>query len=274
MALVVLIGTLLSMLLSFVLSPFFSPFSIVAFGSAYVLSIIQGGVSLAITAFTSGALISMVNLIEEGQTVSVGRGVQAGLRRLVPLFVVTLTLQIPIWLVAFLQTRSLLYAFTSNNQSSFANPNLLLSTGVFYFIFNLSITLLIQAIGVGAERALVLEKRSVFAALKIGLGLLWRKLKDFVIIGFIFLLLTILVFVLFTLMSSTLFRSTAFSPIAGPQNAVFGLSSTFFNPTTAVFFILSILFGLFVAVFVSGVWTLAFREWQAQERSELSVAAE
>ncbi len=268
MALVVLIGTLLGMLLSFVLSPVFSPFSLVASGSAYLMSIVQGVVSLAITAFTTGALIRMVNSIEDGQTPSIRSGVQAGLSRLVPLFFVTLLLQIPLWLAALLQTRSLFGVFASNNQSGFANPRALLSTGVFYVIFNLFITLLIGAIGVGAERAIVLEKQSVFAALKTGWSLLWRRLKDFVAIGFIFVLLTILVLVIYALMSSTLIRATTFSPIVEFQNGIPGLGSTFLGPTTAVVFVITILFGLFAAVFVSSVWTLAFREWHAQEQND------
>jgi len=252
MALVVLIGTLLSLLLSFVLSPVLSPLALVASGSAYLMIIIQGALSLAITALISGALISMVNSIEEGQTVSVSRGIQAGLRRLVPLFFVTLALQIPLWLVAFLQTGSLLFAFASSGQPSLSNTNALFSTGILYGVFSLVVSLVSGAIGVGAERATVLESQSVFAALKAGWNLLWRKLKDFIAIGLIFLLLVILLalayFLVVRLIGSVLLGG--------------------------IFVIIGIVFSLFATVFESSVWTLAFREWQAQERGELSVATE
>ncbi len=218
MALVVLIGTLLSLLLSFVLSPVLSPFAISASGSVYGLIVIQGALSLAITVFISGALISMVNSV----------------------------------LVSFLQTGSMLDAFTLSNQSSFNSTNALLRTGIFYFIFSLAVSLVIGAIGVGAERATALETRSVFAALKAGWNLLGHKLKDFIAIGLIFLLWVILLALTYFLLANLI------------GSALLG----------GIFVIISILFSIFAAVFVSGVWTLAFREWQAQERGELSVATE
>jgi hypothetical protein len=273
LALVVLIGTLFNLLLSFVLSPFLSPFGLVASGSPYFLSILQGAVNLAITAFTAGALIHMVNSIEDGRAVSVGFGVQAGLSRLIPLFFVTLALQIPLWLVAFLQTRSIVDVFTSSSQSSsFTNLNALFNTGIFYVIFSIFVALLVGAIGVGAERAIVLKKQTVFAALRSGWNLLWRKLKDFMIIGLIFLLFTILLLVISTCMSSALIRSATVSMFAGAQNSISGLTSMFTSPVMALFFVVTLLFGLFAAVFVSSVWTLAFREWQAQEGNESSSA--
>ncbi|HSD85395.1 MAG TPA: hypothetical protein VLG46_16145, partial [Anaerolineae bacterium] len=250
MALVVLMGTLLNLLLSFVLSPVLSPFGLVAAGSSYLVIIIQGAVGLAITAFTAGALISMVNSIEDGQPVSIGFGVQSGLSRLVPLFFVTLALQIPVWLVAFLQARSLVDVFASMGQSGFANPNLPLS----YFILNLLITLLVGAIGVGAERAIVLEKQAVFAALKTGWNLLWRKLKDFVVIALIFLLFIILLFVISICASSIFIRTATVSILSGMQTGISSLTSMFTSPVMAFFFVVSLLFGIFAAVFVSSVW--------------------
>ncbi len=274
MALVVLIGTLINLLLSFVLRPVFSPFAPVGSDSAFFINIVLMVVNLAITAFTAGALISMVNALEEGLPISVGFGVQAGLNRMVPLFFVTLVLQIPLWLVTVLQTRSLLGIFATSGQLSFGNPNALISTGLAYFMLNLFVALLVGAIGVGAERVTVLQKQSVLAALKSGWNLLWRKLKDFVVIGLIFLLLIVLLLVMYYCASSIFINYAAASIFSGTPSIASSLSSMFVNPVTALFFVVGILFSIFAAVFVSSVWTLAFREWQAQERSELSVAAQ
>jgi uncharacterized protein involved in exopolysaccharide biosynthesis len=54
---------------------------------------------------------------------------------------------------------------------------------------------------------------------------------------------------------------------AAAQNGIPNLTSMFTSPAMGLFFIVGLLFSIFAAVFVSSVWTLAFREWQAQERS-------
>ncbi len=219
-------------------------------------SIIETLVDLLLAALLSGALISMVNAISEKQPVSFSTGMDAGFRWLSRLFIINLILAMPIWVIGYFYTRSLNAALTA--EASWSLTQIQQWTGAFgvSVVFILLASILCNAIGVGAERAIVLRQHLVMKALKHGWQLFWTHLGDYIGIALRLLVISIGIGLLF----ACGLLSTGF---------VFGSSGSI---SIIVRTIISLIVSIVITVLESATWTLAFREWQAQERSNLPAA--
>lgn len=224
-------------------------------------------VGLLLTAFLSGALISMVNAIAADQPISVSAGFNAGVRWIVPLFMINLILTIPLWITTYFLSGSLTAALTGAGLGSIAQIQQAIARFGAAWILILLVSLLCSAIGVGAERTVVLRQRSGSEALKRGWQLLWVHLGDYVVIGLLLLVVSIGIGLLFAcgmMATGFVFGTTRSS----------GYFSSSLTLSTIIIAILSSAANIVITVLQSAAWTLAFREWQAQERSELPVAVE
>ncbi len=229
-------------------------------------------VAFLTTAFVSGALISLVNSITNHETITLGGGFRAGLRWMLPLTLIAVVLMIPVWLILFNPAGTVLTIFGSY----YSHPGTVQVTNLLtyaHFIFTeigrlLMVTLVMNAVGIGAERSVVLEGRSILAALKRGVQLLINRIRDFIVIGLVLLGLGLIISALFLGITGPLVESLA--SLLGESS----LPLYFTSPVGLLFTIANFLICAVFAVFASSVWTLAFREWQAQEHSELSVATE
>ncbi|CAG0935546.1 hypothetical protein TFLX_04387 [Thermoflexales bacterium] len=224
------------------------------------------------TAFVSGALISLVNSIANHEAVTLGSGFHAGLRWMFPLTLIAIILMLPIWLMLYNPIGTLLTVF--GNQ--FASPDSIQVTSLLNqsrFIFSrygliLAVTLVMNAIGIGAERSVVLEGNPILIAFKRGTQLLIKRIGDFIVIGLALLGIGLVISALFLAITGPLAEFLA--SLLGKD--VMPLYMT--SPVGLLFTIANFLICAVFTVFVSSIWTLAFREWQAQERSELPVAVE
>lgn len=225
-------------------------------------------VSFAVTAFLAGALIRMVDSIAERQTVTVNDGFEAGIRRFVPLLIVRVVLMLPTWIVLILATGSFLSIFSEFGQpgglpvTSIANL-----AGALLGIVGLILVLgvITSAIGVGADRAVVLENLPVVEALLRGVSLLVSKLVDFIFIGLMMFVVALAIGILFWCISSVIGLPLAMSGFDYGEAIDVPLSPSAIPGTTLISTIINLIVGTLTAVLFSGVWTLAFRQWQGKE---------
>jgi hypothetical protein len=132
----------------------------------------------------------------------------------------------------------------------------------------LAVTLVTNGIGIGAERSVVLESRSILVALKCGVQLLIKRMGDFLVVGLVLLGLGLIISAIFLAITGPLVEALA--SLLGEGS----LPLYFTSPVGLLFTVANFLICAVFTVFVSTVWTLAFREWQSQERGELPVAIE
>ncbi len=245
--------------------------SLVLAGGTFIEITARLLLSVVTAAFLTGALISLVNAIAEGQAVSANDGFAAGARTFVPLLIIGLILAIPSWVMG-----QILDAFFSPLLLSFqqevnsADPNAISSTmaqaGVLLccmlplvVLVSALVALVTGAIGVGAERGVALEDQGVGAALKRGWGLMLGRLSDFLVIGLLMLAILAGIGILFGCPALVIVFITT-----GMATAVSEVSASMSSYTT----ILSIFFAVLslpLTILFSGVWTLAFRHWQGKD---------
>jgi hypothetical protein len=225
------------------------------------------------TAFVSGALMILVNSIADHETITLGGGFRAGLRWVLPLTLMTIILMLPVWLILYNPAGTLLTIFAdkfaapdSVPVTSLLNNSRFISVSSYGFI--LAVTLVTNGIGIGAERSVVLENRSILVALKRGVQLLIKRVGDFLVVGLVLLGLGLVISVIFLSITGPLVEALA--SLLGEGS----LPLYFTSPVGLLFTVANFLICAVFTVFVSTVWTLAFREWQAQERGKLSVATE
>jgi hypothetical protein len=222
-------------------------------------------VSFIATAFTTGALITMINRAADGQPVTVADGIQAGLQRLVPLIGLRLLLMIPVWIVLFIATGSAVVAFTS----SLAQPGGIQPTSaaaIFGSIFGvvgliIVLSLILGAISIGADRSIVLENRPVIDALKRGWELFTSNIGDYIVIGILMVIVGLAIGLLFGCAIGVLVSAIVGgqSPAATSLNQGVALS----GPGLILSTVLSLIISVVLEVLFSGVWTLAYRRWRS-----------
>jgi len=225
-------------------------------------------VTLVTTAFVTGALVWMVNAVVEGQSISVNEGFQAGTRKLVPLVFVQLALMLPIWIIVLLFTGSFAAVFTSAfGRSNGVSPSTvlpLLMAGSFVglAIAAIIVSIVTSLISVGADRSVVLEDLTVFAALKRGWQLARQNFSDFVGIGVYMLIVGLGIAILFSCTVGAMISAT----LVG-QAAAFGEfgTPTSFSAPVIITTLVNLALNTFLATLFSGVWTLAYREWTATD---------
>lgn len=217
-------------------------------------TIVNQGVSLLFTAFLNAVLICMIAAHLEQRSLTVTEGLKAGLHWLLPIFVLNLLLQLPAWAVLFATQGTFTAGVEEILKSSQAGAWILL------LVFSLLVSLLCGTIAIGAERAVILEDHSIGAALLRGWRLLWTYLGDFWGIGIRLFLIALGI-------------SLAFGCVIGILGVIAATGGLSVLTTTTSALATTVL-SIFFVPFTATVWTLAFREWQAQERSELPVATE
>ena len=257
--------------------------------SVNVPAVIAAGIILGIVAFifntfSQGALISLIYQLEDNQSISVGKGIDGGGRRILPLLAVRILLALPTLILGAIAAGSFLSAFsgfftdTRNSAQLFDLSGLRTAIGLTGVIFLIS--LLTSAIGVGAERAVVLDDLPVFAALAHGWKLIWSKFADFFVIALLFIGVFIAFGLLFACVLIPLFAGSLFAGFftgsgslpSGANLAIVGTQIA--GPAAIAVVILGLLFSTLVSIFISSVWTQAYRVWQADfTRSENALQA-
>lgn len=238
--------------------------SLVLSSGDLIVVILNALISLVISAFLTGALISMVNAIADGKPQTVNDGLQAGGQKIVPLIALRFLLALPLWIIAFVLSGSLAVALISaaRNTDGFGSTSSLLSGGLAGAVgLGVAITLVgiaLAAIGVGAERAIVLEDAPVVEAFKRGWNLLTVHLGDFIVIGLLMIVIGLAVGILIGCAVSVVAVPAAISQL-GPNGSVTG-----FGTTVIVTTLLGVVIGVITQVLFSAVWTLAYRQWQGK----------
>ncbi len=224
------------------------------FGAAFVLGLI--GSVFAI--FGDAALIHLINKLEMRERITVGMGLDGG-EKILQLIVVRIILFLPNLLVLVLAFALLWSQISNINLASRGNPLSGLfgsMCGLFAIVF--LINLLTSALLVGAERALVIEKMPLSKALGLSGQLLATQLGDFIVIGLVFVGLSVLIGVLLScvtqplmgMMFATASRSTLLS------------GNLLTNPIMLFIFLMNTLMGMLATILGTSVWTLAYREWR------------
>jgi len=230
-------------------------------------AVLRALLAFVLTAFTSGALISMVNVIADGQTINLVAGLQAGLRRLAPLLALSLMLFLPAWLLIFFLSGSILTIFTSGlgQPGGLQATDVLAALSTFLSVAGLVlvVNVITGLIGVGAERALVIDDLPLIDALKFGWRLLLSRWRDFASIGVMLVGVVLGLGLVFAFILGPLLSALASSLSQAGDTAAPAIS--ILSPAGVIYFIISLVVNSLFTVFSSSVWTLAYREWQPSE---------
>ncbi len=222
-------------------------------------------VLLLFSTFGQAALLNLINRLENGERISVGQGVDEAGKRFLHLLAVRFLLALPLMIIGAAAAGSVLSAFSGLfSQAKSSSPSFDFSNlGSFFGLIGLAffVSLLVGGIGVGAERAVVIEQQPVFKSLGTGAGLFIKQIGDFIIIGVLFIVVMIAIGLLFacvlipvTFMGATTgsLRPDSFaSPQTGGLVAIWTL-------------ITGLLIGALSSIFNASVWTLAYRQWRPQ----------
>lgn len=242
-------------------------FSSQAIGTFIVIGIVWMIIAFLLTTYADGALFSMVNSIGGGQKVSVGFGFRAGARRFLHLLAVRFVLALPTLVMAIISGIVLSQVvFTPGNDIGFGQLrtfSAISGLGALSFV----VGLLMMAIGVSAERAVVLDEMPIWPSIVKGWKTLWGKFGDYFTIVLLLIGIAILAGIIFAcIFIPILCGALGIGAIgAFSNNDLNNLNFTriliFTGPTILVAVVLGLLFGTLANVFTSSVWTLAYREW-------------
>jgi hypothetical protein len=247
-------------------------FSSQALGTLIVIGLVWTIIAFLLVTFADGALMGMVNAIGGGQKVSVGDGFRAGGRRYLPLLAVRFLLALPVLILAIISAIAASQLIL--NQGPDAGPEQFF-TRTFTAISGLGalsfvVTALMMAIGISAERAVVLDELSIGPSLSKGWKFLWGKFGDYftivlLMIGIAILAGIVLACVLTPILCGILGLGAASSFNTFREGGVNILTGLFvlLGPTLIIAVLIGLLFGTLVNVFTSSVWTLAYRQWNS-----------
>ncbi len=242
-------------------------FSSQTFGVIVAIGILWMIFAFLLATFADGALMGMINTIGGGQKVSVGDGFRAGSKRFLPLLAVRFVLALPALILGLIAAVSV-SQMVLNSPEDAAPLNMFARTfsaaaglGALSFV----VGLLTMAIGVSAERAVVLDDMPIWPSIVKGWKLLWSKFGDYFTIALLFIVLGIVVglilaCVLIPIMCGSI-GFTAFSAASARDANPFAAIMLIAGPALILTVLLGLLFGTFVNTFTSSVWTLAYREW-------------
>lgn len=229
------------------------------------VAILKSLLAFGLAAFTTGALITLVNTIADGQPVSLIGGMRAGLRRLFPLLFLNLIVFLPVWIAIVVLSGSFLTIFSSG----LGQPGTLQATDAVNIVASIlsavgivvAINAVTNLIGIGAERALVQDDVTVITALKSGWQLLRSHVRDYVSIAVMLIGVVLGVGLVFAFAVGPLLSglATGFSQTSGtaPPPALF-------SPVNVIFILISLIINSLYTAFASSVWTLAYRNWTSQ----------
>lgn len=220
-----------------------------------------------VVAFTRGALISMVNANVDEQPLTLGQGIQSGFRWLASLLLIELALMIPVWIVIFVASGSLLTTFLID----LGQPDGLQASSILNYIgailslagLALVLNIALSALGIGVERAIVIDKKSISEALKEGLQLLRSKYLDFIVFAGILFMIGIGVSLVLSLAGQQVLSSMGID-LTDP-NLKTDPIILFSSPLGVVLLGVQIIATTALTILASIVWTLVYRQWHAPE---------
>ena len=253
-------------------------FSSQTFGIIVAVGIIWMIIAFLLATYADGALMGMVNTIGGGQKVGVGFGFRAGARRFLPLLAVRFVLALPALILGLIAAVSVSQMVFNPSEelgpSSMFMRNFSVISGLGALAFVVS--LLMMAIGVSAERAVVLDDRPIWPSIVQGWKFLWGKFGDYFTIALLFILVSIaagLVFacLLIPILCGALGLGAA-SAFGDNNLSIFTRIMVFTGPTILIAVLLGLLFGTLANVFTSSVWTLAYRQWTQPAQPATAVA--
>ena len=217
-------------------------------------------------AFGQTALINLINKLENRERISVGGGVDAGGKRFLHLLAVRIVLALPLLVIGALAAGSFLSAFSglfdqtqSEQFFNFSTLGTALGLGLLIMI----VGLLFSGISVGAERAVVIEELSIFDSIGLGVRLFLAQMGDFLIIGLLFLVVFIAIGLMFgCVIIPLLFANATFG---STQSGMFRLEANITGPIAGLVLVAGLIVGTLGSIFVTSVWTLAYRQWRADK---------
>lgn len=237
-----------------------------------VVGLLLGATMFVLLTFAQGALIDMVGSLQNHQVPSIQGGIRAGWQHFLPLLAVRLLLALPLLLVGALAAHSILPALSSlfteptgERLFNFGQVSQLAGIGGLIFL----ISILVAAIDIGAERAVVLDGKTIGPALLQGWNVLRHNWVDYIAVTLIFLVLGIAVGLAFALLlTPLLFADVLISLGHGTVELnAFTFTTSALGPLLLVAAMLALVFGMLVTVFTSSVWTIAYREWQTKDKT-------
>jgi hypothetical protein len=245
-------------------------FSTQTIGTFVIVGIVWAIVAFLLAAYADGALMNMVNAIGGGQKVSVGFGFRAGAKRFLHLLAVRFLLALPGLILAII-TGIVASQLVFSTLDDFGPEQFFSRTfsavsglGALSFV----VGLLMMAIGVSAERAVVIDELPIWPSIVKGWKFLWGKFGDYftivlLMIGIAILAGIVLACILVPILCGALGLGAASSVNAFQRDGANILAGLFvlLGPTVLVAVLLGLLFSTLANVFTSGVWTLAYREW-------------
>jgi hypothetical protein len=241
-------------------------FSSQTFGVIVAVGIIWIIIAFLLTTYADGALMGMVNAIGGGQKVGAGFGFRAGARRFLHLLAVRFTLALPTLLLGIVSAIALSQvvltpADLEPGQMFNRTFTLVSSLGALAFL----LSVLMMAIGVSAERAVVIDEQPIGASLVRGWKFLWGKFGDYFTIVLLMIGLGIVAGIVFACILTPILCGVmgmgAVSAFGDNDMNIFTRILVFTGPTILIAVLLGLLFGTLVNVFTSSVWTLAYRHW-------------
>ena len=238
-----------------------------------VAGVVLGSLMFMLLTFSEGGLISLVNSIRDREPINLRVGLTAANQNFLPLLAVRAVLALPLLVASGLAAQSILPAFFA----LFTEPTgeRLFNLGTIANIASgggvlLVLSFLITTIGVGAERAVVLEHKSIGAALGHGVQLFVRNFLAYVDIAVIFVVTGFIVGVVFALILAPLMFIFILPTVRQPDLSYVTFTTNLAGPIGVIAVLVGLLLGTLVAVLTSTMWTLSFREWQESERPLLN----
>jgi hypothetical protein len=241
-------------------------FSSQTFGVIVAVGIIWMIIAFLLTTYADGALMGMVNAIGGGQKVGVGFGFRAGAKRFLHLLAVRFTLALPTLLLALISAVAfsqvvLTPADLEPGQMFNRTFTLVSSLGALAFL----LSVLMMAIGVSAERAVVIDEQPIGASIVRGWKFLWGKFGDYFTIVLLMIGLGIVAGIVFACILTPILCGVmgmgAVSAFGDNDLNIFTRILVFTGPTILIAVLLGLLFGTLINVWASSVWTLAYRHW-------------
>ncbi len=237
-----------------------------------VVGLVLGTAMFLLVTLAQGALIDMVGSLQNHREATIKSGLRAGWQYFLPLLAVRFLLALPLLLVGTLAAHSILPALSSlfaepTGERLFTLGQVSQLAGIGGLVFVIS--LLVAAIDIGAERAVVLDGKPIGLALLQGVNVLLHNLLDYIAIALSYLVLGVAVGLTFAVVLAPIFFADAFTSLSRGIDELnaFTFTTSALGPLAIVFFVLALIFGTLVTVFTSSVWTIAYHEWESKDRT-------
>ncbi len=234
-----------------------------------LVGVVLGGAMFMLHTLAQGALIRMVGLWQRHQEATLRDGVRAAWHYFLPLLAVRFLLALPLVLAGMLTAHSIVPALAG----LFTEPTgeRLVTLGQAEQLAGLSLplvalSLLIAAIDIGAERAVVLNDSPLGRALLQSVKALWHNLLDYIVIGLTFLVLGVIVGLTFVVLLAPIFFVDTLTALSHgiDELKAFTFTTSALGPLALVVLVLALVLGTLVTVFTASVWTIAYEDWQSK----------